>query len=135
VPAQQTAQSTAIPGPAGIPKATVPPPTQSQPDYASVLAVLQRLEAAYARLDVNEVARIWPSRAGQFRNQRSALNGMSLDVAQSQITINGDTATVRCELRWKYDWKRSNPAGESSTANAELTLRRTPDGSWVIIRP
>jgi len=134
VPAQQTGQSTAIPGPTGIPKATVPP-TQSQPDYASVLAVLERLEAAYARLDVNEVARIWPSRAGQFRNQRSALNGMSLDVVQSQITINGDTATVRCELRWKYDWKRSNPAGESSTANAELTLRRTPDGSWVIIRP
>ena len=108
---------------------------QSKPDYASVLAVLQRLEAAYARLDVNEVARIWPSRAGQFRTQRSALNGMSLDVVQSQITIEGDTAIVRCELRWKYDWKRANQAGESSTANVELTLRRTPDGSWVIVRP
>ena len=148
-PAQQTGQSTVIPGQTGIPKATVPPnpvgskgspaqtgvPSQSPPDYASVLAVLQRLEAAYARLDVNEVARIWPSRAGPFRNQRSALNGMSLDVVQSQITINGDTATVRCELRWKYDWKRSNPAGESSTANVELTLRRSADGSWIIIRP
>ena len=113
---------------------TTPSPEQRGPDYASVLAVLQKLEAAYARLDVNEVARIWPSRAGQFRTQRSALNGMSLDVVQSQISINGDTATVRCELRWKYDWKRANQAGESSTANVELTLRRTA-GSWVIIRP
>ena len=142
-------QSTSPVGPSANPKATVPPnsagattsaaqtgaATQSKPDYASVLAVLQRLEAAYGRHDVNEVARIWPSRAGQFRTQRSALNGMSLDVVQSQITINGDTATVRCELRWKYDWKRANQAGESSTANVELTLRRTPDGSWVIVRP
>jgi formylglycine-generating enzyme required for sulfatase activity len=146
---QQTTQSTLPVGPSAGPKATAPQnpagaktpaaqtsaATQSKPDYASVLAVLQRLEAAYARLDVNEVARIWPSRAGQFRSQRAALNGMRLDVVQSEITINGDTAIVRCELRWKYDWKRANQAGESSTANAELTLRRTPDGSWVIVRP
>ena len=135
-----TASAATSPTAVQVPKDSRPVPPVAAPsagrtpDYGSVLEVLRRLEDAYARLDVNEVARIWPSRAAQFKTQRSALNGMRLDVVQSQVSIDGDTAIVRCELRWKYDWKRANQAGESSTANVELTLRRAA-GSWVIVKP
>jgi hypothetical protein len=100
-------------------------------DIYMVEAVLLRYQRAYQRLDAAAVAALVPSIAGSGLDASFAqLRSYGMEIVDPQISIAGDTATVKCVRRMSPQPKigsRQNPR-EVPTV---MTLKRT-GATWVI---
>lgn len=100
-------------------------------DVYMVEAVLLQYQRAYQRLDAKAVAALVPSIAGSGLDASFAqLRSYGMEIVDPQITISGDTATVKCVRRVSPQPKigsRQNPR-EVPTV---ITLKRN-GASWII---
>ena len=104
-------------------------------DTVAVRDTLRRYIDAYQSLDSSAVARMMPSlSAAQVRDlERDFANyrRYTVQIKDERINIEGESATVGCEVVWSYETK--NGVAGSHTARSTFHLRRTEAG-WSIAR-
>jgi hypothetical protein len=107
-----------------------PAELQRRDDEAKVRSTIRAYEAAYSSRDLAAVARLWPAQRNSARQTFDLLNSVVLTISEGGIRIDNNVATVPCQLRYQYNWKRAGLQRESS-ASVTLTLRRSGD-TWII---
>jgi hypothetical protein len=115
-------------------KPTTAPPAQPTvaAEEAAIRATLREYAAAYEKLDVDAVQRVYPAvnEAG-LRRSFSGLSSMQVQIAgNEQIAIEGTTAVVRCQIRQAFRPKVGQ--GRTETVSSVFRLQKT-GGRWIIV--
>jgi hypothetical protein len=104
-------------------------------DIAAIQEALGRYADAYRNRDINAVRKVLPSLTAQqlreldkdFANYRS----YQVDVVDPRISVDGDTAIVRCRVTRSFVTR--NGVGGGHTVATTFHLQKT-DAAWVIQR-
>jgi serine/threonine-protein kinase len=106
--------------------------TPPDPDIAAIEALLQEYAAAYSRMDLDTIGRIWPGSRAVAEQQFPMASSVQLTIGRPSIEFPGpNRAIVRCQVTYKYSWKRAGlPPGSSNPTVLSLEKR---GGNWVIV--
>jgi serine/threonine protein kinase len=134
-PPSLPAPASPAPAPEAAPAPSEPAPDPRVSDQAAVLDAIRRYAQAYQSLSSAEVARAMPSLTAEqlrrldrdFSNYRS----YGVDVRGERISVDGDTATVTCEIVRSYETK-NGVTGKRAVASV-FRLRRS-GSAWIIER-
>jgi ketosteroid isomerase-like protein len=108
-----------------------PQPTVAA-EEAAIRATLREYAAAIQKLEVEAVQRVYPGvNEAALRRSFSGLSSMQVQiVGDEQMTIEGATAVVRCQVRQSFRPKVGQ--GRTETVVSVFRLQKT-GGRWIIV--
>jgi len=114
---------------------TIPPPLRrANPAEDDIYATLNRYQAAYASMDLDQLKQVWPSLSReQIRELRSGFDGAKaviVELRSPSITLIGDTATVTADQWMK--WTRAGHQQPPQANSVEIQLKKIAGGKWLV---
>ncbi|MPZ19026.1 MAG: protein kinase [Luteitalea sp.] len=109
------------------------PGTMQTTERAAIRRVLNAYEEAYSSLSEAKIRALQPGFEGFPQTYGTLLRSVTLTILNPSIEIapDGQSATVKCFLRYDYVWKRG---GLPPTGSLNVTWRLKKAGeSWVIV--
>jgi ketosteroid isomerase-like protein len=98
-------------------------------EQAAIRGVLTQFQNAYANRDAAAVRRVWPGAPNNLQAALSSARSYRVDIANPQIAVQGDTATVTATRVIRVQPEAGRPLEQSVPTT--FSMRRGQNG-WFI---